>query len=107
MAESFNVVIRVGDQSHSFVCSSEQTLLSAAEASGLDLPQSCCAGVCTTCAARVESGSVDQPDAMGAKEELRQAGFALLCVAKPLSDLQLLAGQEDELYQVQFGQYQK
>jgi ferredoxin len=38
---------------------------------------------------------------------LRQAGFALLCVAKPLSDLQLLAGQEDELYQVQFGQYQK
>jgi len=107
MAESFNVVIRVGDQSHNFVCSSEQSLLSAAEAAGLELPQSCCSGVCTACAARVESGSVDQPDAMGVKEELRQAGYALLCVATPLSDLQLLAGQEEALYQVQFGKQQK
>ena len=107
MAESFNVVIRVGDQSHNFVCSSEQTLLSAAEAAGMELPQSCCSGVCTACAARVESGSVDQPDAMGVKEELRQAGYALLCVATPLSDLQLLAGQEEALYQVQFGKQQK
>ena len=107
MAESFNVVIRVGDQSHNFVCSSEQTLLSAAEAAGLEVPQSCCSGVCTACAARVESGSVDQPDAMGVKEELRQAGYALLCVATPLSDLQLLAGQEEALFQVQFGKQQK
>jgi ferredoxin len=81
--------------------------LSAAEAAGLELPQSCCSGVCTACAARVESGSVDQPDAMGVKEELRQAGYALLCVATPLSDLQLLAGQEEALYQVQFGKQQK
>ena len=93
MAESFNVVIRVGDQSHSFVCSSEQTLLSAAEASGLDLPQSCCAGVFTTGAARVESGSVDQPDAMGVKEELRQAGFAACidtedCIVEHLQAMQ-------------------
>jgi ferredoxin len=44
---------------------------------------------------------------MGVKEELRQAGYALLCVATPLSDLQLLAGQEEALYQVQFGKQQK
>jgi ferredoxin len=44
---------------------------------------------------------------MGVKEELRQRGFALLCVAQPRSDVQLLAGQEDALYEAQFGQYQK
>jgi ferredoxin len=71
------------------------------------LPSSCCSGVCTTCAARITAGQVNQPDAMGVKEELRQAGFALLCVAYPLTDLELVAGQEDALYEAQFGQYQK
>jgi ferredoxin len=44
---------------------------------------------------------------MGVKPELRDLGYALLCVSYPLSDLKLLAGQEDALYEVQFGQYQK
>ena len=82
-------------------------MLSAAEAAGVMLPSSCCAGVCTTCAASIRSGQVHQPDAMGVKEELREKGFALLCVSFPRSDLQLLAGQEDALYEAQFGQYQK
>jgi Ferredoxin len=81
--------------------------LSAAEAAGVAVPSSCCAGVCTTCAARILDGTVHQPDAMGVKEELRQDGFALLCVSYPRSDLKVLAGQEDALYEAQFGQYQK
>ena len=44
---------------------------------------------------------------MGVKEELRQDGFALLCVSYPRSDLKVLAGQEDALYEAQFGQYLK
>ena len=55
----------------------------------------------------VKEGSVHQPDAMGVKAELRDQGFALLCVAYPRSDLKVLAGQEDALYEAQFGQYQK
>jgi ferredoxin len=43
---------------------------------------------------------------MGVKEDLRQEGFALLCVSFPRSDLKAMAGQEDALYQAQFGQYQ-
>jgi ferredoxin len=44
---------------------------------------------------------------MGVKAELQQKGFALLCVSFPRSDLQLQTGQEDALYEAQFGQYQK
>ena len=33
--------------------------------------------------------------------------YALLCVSFPRSDLKLRAGQEDALYEAQFGQYQK
>ena len=44
---------------------------------------------------------------MGVKGELQQQGYSLLCVAFPRSDLTLKAGQEDALYEAQFGQYQK
>jgi ferredoxin len=92
---------------HVFPCRDDQTVLAAAEAAGVPLPSSCCSGVCTTCAARLLQGTVHQPDAMGVKAELRQEGYALLCVAYPRSDLEVLAGQEDALYEAQFGQYQK
>ena len=55
----------------------------------------------------VSEGSVDQPDAMGVKGELQEQGYSLLCVAFPRADLTLKAGQEDALYEAQFGQYQK
>tara|TARA_B100001939_G_scaffold149266_1_gene129153 strand:+ start:1122 stop:1445 length:324 start_codon:yes stop_codon:yes gene_type:complete len=107
MAETYQVSVELEGKSHQFPCRDDQSVLSAAEAAGVMLPSSCCAGVCTTCAASIRSGQVHQPDAMGVKEELREKGFALLCVSFPRSDLQLLAGQEDALYEAQFGQYQK
>ena len=106
-SETFTVVCELEGASHTFSCRADQTLLAAAEAAGVPVPSSCCSGVCTTCAARLSSGSVHQPDAMGVKQELRDQGFALLCVAYPLSDLTLQAGQEDALYEAQFGQYQR
>ena len=107
MAEKYQVTIELEGDSYKFPCSADQTVLNAAEAAGVLLPSSCCAGVCTTCAASIQSGQVHQPDAMGVKEELREKGFALLCVSYPRSDVQFTAGQEDALYEAQFGQYQK
>ncbi|MFN9624398.1 MAG: 2Fe-2S iron-sulfur cluster-binding protein [Cyanobacteriota bacterium] len=92
---------------HTFPARADQTVLAAAEAAGVTLPSSCCSGVCTTCAALLRQGQVHQPDAMGVKAELREQGYALLCCAFPRSDLDVLAGQEDALYEAQFGQYQK
>ena len=103
----FTINAELDGNYHTFSCRADQTVLSAAEASGVALPSSCCSGVCTTCAAQLRSGKVHQPDAMGVKEELREQGYALLCVSFPRSDLDLLGGQEDALYEIQFGQYQK
>ena len=59
---------------HSFSCREDQTVLNAAEAAGITLPSSCCSGVCTTCAAVISDGQVEQPDAMGVKGELQKQG---------------------------------
>ena len=104
---TYTISVELNGQQHQFQCREDQTVLSAAEAAGVMVPSSCCAGVCTTCAARLSEGEVHQPDAMGAKEDLREDGFSLLCVAYPRSDLKVIAGQEDALYEAQFGQYQK
>jgi ferredoxin len=107
MSDCFTVACDLNGASHSFSCRADQTVLAAAEVAGVELPSSCCSGVCTTCAARIQEGSVHQPDAMGVKADLQEQGFALLCVAYPRSDLKLVACQEDALYEAQFGQYQK
>ncbi|MEO1001824.1 MAG: 2Fe-2S iron-sulfur cluster-binding protein [Cyanobacteria bacterium J06638_7] len=107
MSASFTVVASYEGATHSFTCRDDQTVLSAAEAAGVPLPSSCCSGVCTTCAALLREGTVHQPDAMGVKAELQQQGYTLLCVAYPRSDLRLEGGQEDALYEAQFGAFQK
>lgn len=104
---TFQIKVSLHGAEHSFSCREDQTVLAAAEVAGVPLPSSCCSGVCTTCAAMLRSGTVHQPDAMGVKAELQQQGYALLCVAYPRSDLLILAGQEDALYEAQFGRYQK
>jgi len=57
----------------------------------------------------VVDGSIDQEDAMELNEALREKGFALLCVAYTKSDLRILIGDEleDNIYNDQFGKYQK
>ncbi len=104
---TYTIRVELDGARHTFSARSDQTVLAAAEAAGIALPNSCCSGVCTTCAALLRSGTVHQPDAMGVKAELQQEGYALLCVSFPRSDLDVLAGQEDALYEAQFGKYQK
>lgn len=81
----------------------DQTILKAAYDAGIDLPSSCNAGVCTTCAAQLSQGSVEQGEGMGLSPDLQKEGYALLCVAYPRSDIKLESGKEEVVYQRQFG----
>ncbi|MEA5450682.1 2Fe-2S iron-sulfur cluster-binding protein [Leptolyngbya sp. CCNP1308] len=104
MATSYSVEIHHQGKTQTITVPEDQTILAAAQAVGLDLPTSCGAGVCTTCAALVLEGEVDQSEGMGVSTELQADGYALLCVAFPRSDIKLETEKEDIVYQKQFGQ---
>jgi len=104
MSNTYNIEIRHQGKTYNIQADEDQTILLSALEAGVELPSSCTAGVCTTCAALVLEGTVEQGDAMGVSKDLQQEGYALLCVAYPRSDIKLESEKEDAIYQRQFGQ---
>jgi ferredoxin len=104
MSKTYTVNIQHQGNTHTIQVSEEQTILQAAYDAGIDLPSSCNAGVCTTCAAQILQGEVDQSNGMGVSPSLQSEGFVLLCVAYPRSDLKIESEKEEIVYQRQFGQ---
>jgi len=107
MPQTYTVEIHHQGETHTIQVPEDKIILRAASAAGLDLPSSCNAGVCTTCAAQILEGTVEQSEGMGISPELQQQGYALLCVSYPRSDLKIVTEKEDEVYHLQFGQFQK
>jgi NAD(P)H-flavin reductase/ferredoxin len=76
--------VTVAESGVSFPCASREFVLDAAERAGYSMPSSCRKGVCNTCEAALLDGEVDQ---RGLGPRTANDGAALMCRARPRSDL--------------------
>lgn len=84
---SFQITLQPSQ--HQFPADPDKSVLDAALAAGILLPYSCRSGACSTCKARVVSGTVEAGNTAAqilTPEEMHE-GFTLLCQARATSDL--------------------
>ncbi|MGI9437442.1 MAG: 2Fe-2S iron-sulfur cluster-binding protein [Geminicoccaceae bacterium] len=82
----------------------DEPIYLAALKAGIQLPIGCNYGGCITCAAKMITGKVRQPNGTALNKRQAKAGYILLCVARPMADCVIDAGVEshDDLFRNPF-----
>ncbi|CAG9461277.1 unnamed protein product [Pedinophyceae sp. YPF-701] len=94
---AFKITLKTPDGEQVIECDEDTFILDAAEEAGIDLPYSCRSGSCSSCAGKIISGEIDQSDQTMLDDDQVAAGFSLLCVAYPCSDVVVETHKEEDV----------
>lgn len=79
------ITIHLDGETHEGVIGNE-TIIAYGESSGLDVPYSCRGGICSTCMAKLESGTVSMDKNMVLTDAELEEGYILTCQSHATSE---------------------